>query len=250
MRFNGLVKSNWPLSSWLWILGLTLMVGEPEPAWCVEKQCVVLLHGIARTSASMAPLAEFLEEDGYSTINIDYPSTDHSIDELVERVHEKLYASSWMPGCTTHYVGYSMGALIARGLIHKHRPEKMGRVVLLAPPNRGSEVADFWKNNFLYEWLYGPAGQELGTQKNAYRDRFGEVDFEVGVIAGDRSIDPLSSAIIPGPDDGKVAIPRTRLPGMKDHIVVHATHTFIMKNEEVMKQTLFFLKHGAFMKEK
>ncbi|MCF8724280.1 pimeloyl-ACP methyl ester carboxylesterase [Nitrospina gracilis] len=234
----------------MWILSLTLIAGEPDRVWAEGQECVVILHGIARTSASMAPLAAYLDENGYSAINIDYPSTDHAIDDLVERVHEKLLASPWTQECITHYVGYSMGALIARGLIHKHRPEKLGRVVLLAPPNEGSEVADFWKNNFLYEWLYGPAGQELGTQKNAYRDRFGEVDFEVGVIAGDRSIDPLSSSIIPGPDDGKVSIPRTKLPGMKDHIVVHATHTFIMKNEKVMKQTLYFLKHGAFKEER
>lgn len=249
MRFNGLARFKWPVTVWIWILTLALVTGERDPVWAEDRKCVVLLHGIARTSASMAPLAEYMEKRGYAAINIDYPSTDHAIDDLVERVNGKIIASSWTPDCTTHFVGYSMGALIVRGLIHKHRPEKMGRVVLLAPPNGGSEVADFWKNNFLFEWLYGPAGQELVTQQDAYRNRFGEVDFEVGVIAGDRSIDPLSSSIIPGPDDGKVSIPRTKLPGMKDHIVVHATHTFIMRNEEVMEQALHFLKHGEFNRE-
>ena len=111
-------------------------------------------------------------------------------------------------------------------------------------------MADFWRGNFLFEWIYGPAGKQLGVHENAYRDMLGEVDFEMGVIAGDRSIDPLSSAIIPGPDDGKVGIGRTRIEGMKDHIVVHATHTFMMSNEEVMAQTLYFLNHGAFRKGK
>ena len=117
---------------------------------------------------------------------------------------------------------------------------------MLGPPNKGSEVADFFKGFFLYEKIYGPAGQELGTEHQDYSALLGGVDFELGVIAGDRSIDPISSTIIPGPDDGKVGVDRTRLPGMKDHIVIHATHTFMMNNKTVLKQTVHFLKSGEF----
>jgi pimeloyl-ACP methyl ester carboxylesterase len=224
------------------------MISFAGPVGAGKGDYVVILHGIARSSASMEPLAEYLRGNGYVPVNIDYPSTQYSIEGLVSRVHEKMEGMKLDPNRTTHFVGYSLGGLIVRGLIHKFRPNHLGRVVLMGPPNGGSEVADFWKGIFLFEWIYGPAGKELGTHEDAYRGLLGEVDFELGVIAGDRSIDPLSSAIIPGPDDGKVGIGRTRIRGMKGHIVVHATHTFMMSNEEVMAQTLHFLNHGNFQK--
>lgn len=211
-----------------------------------EPEYVVLLHGIARSNRSMAPLADYLKKHGYAAVNIDYPSTRYCMDELVERLHQMMQALNLEKDRTIHFVGYSMGALIVRGLVQKHRPPHLGRVVMLAPPNGGSEVADFLKNNFLFKWIYGPAGQELGTNRDGCRDRFGDIDFELGVVAGDRSLDPFSSAIIAGPSDGKVSIERTQVPGMKDHIVVHATHTFIMRNEKAMTQTLHFLRHGVF----
>ncbi len=213
-----------------------------------NKEVVIVLHGIARSSSSMATLAEHLETHGYQVFNIDYPSTDHNIMALVDLVHQKITELKINPTTKTHFVGYSMGCLITRGIIHRYRPQNLGRVVMLGPPNRGSEVAEFFKEFFLYEKIYGPAGQELGTGHHDYSELLGRVNYELGVIAGDRSIDPISSTIIPGPDDGKVAVTRTRLQGMKDHIVVHATHTFMMRNTEVLMQTAHFLKMGEFQR--
>lgn len=238
-------RKTWQVAFWALAFAIVLGAGRAETK---DQDYVVILHGIARSSASMEPLAQYLRENGYVPINVDYPSTKHSIEELVDWVHEKLEGLKLDPERTTHFVGYSMGGLLVRGLIHEYPPPHLGRVVLMGTPNRGSEVADFWRGNFLFEWIYGPAGKQLGVHEDAYRDMLGEVDFEMGVIAGDRSIDPLSSAIIPGPDDGKVGIERTRIDGMKDHIILHATHTFMMSNEEVMAQTLYFLKHGFFRK--
>src|SRR5690606_5032077 len=107
-------------------------------------------------------LARFLRQAGYEVINLDYPSTRHTLTELVEQLHQQLRAL--LPtGKPVHFVGYSMGGLLVRALLSRYRPEKLGRVVLLAAPNRGSEVADFLKHNWLYRKIFGPAGQELTT---------------------------------------------------------------------------------------
>lgn len=211
-----------------------------------NKERVVVLHGIARNSDSMETLVEFLVEQSYEVLNIDYPSTDHAMRVLVDIVQHKINASQQDPAQKIHFVGYSMGSLIVRGILLKYRPHNLGRVVMIGPPNNGSEVADFFKNFFLYKQIYGPAGQELGTDQGDYSELFGTVDYELGIIAGDRSIDPISSTIIPGADDGKVSVARTRLTGMKDHIVIHTTHTFMMNNKTVLQQMINFLQTGLF----
>ena len=135
---------------------------------------------------------------------------------------------------------------MVRALIHKYNYKNLGKVVQLAPPNQGSEVADFIKNFWPYKKIYGPAGQQLITDQSKIKHLFGEVSYELGIIAGNSTIDPISSAIIPGENDGKVAVERTKLKGMKDHIDVSASHTFFPSNKEVQKQTLYFLKNGNF----
>ena len=113
---------------------------------------------------------------------------------------------------------------------------------MIGTPNHGSEVADYLAEYKMYKEHFGPAGMELRTGRKIYTP-----DYEVGVIAGDMSIDPLSSLLlIPGRDDGKVAVDKTKLPKMKDHIVVHATHVFMMNNPIVIKQAVNFLRDGRF----
>ncbi|GJL79483.1 MAG: hypothetical protein NPINA01_24720 [Nitrospinaceae bacterium] len=191
-----------------------------------------------------------LIKTGYKVLNVDYPSTDYGLEALAEKINKEV--SSFNPPSTRrlHFVTYSMGGLVARALIKKYRPGNLGQVVMLGPPNQGSEMADFLKDNVLFQKFYGPAGQELGTHQESIRALLGDVDFNLGVIAGDRSIDPIGSFLIPGSDDGKVSVEHTKLKGMKDHIIIHATHTFMMKNEEVISQILHFLETGRFKREK
>jgi hypothetical protein len=120
------------------------------------------------------------------------------------------------------------------------------RLVMLAPPNKGSEVTDFMKDFFIYRWIEGPAGQELGTGPESVPNRLKPIDLQLGIIAGDRSLNPVFSAIIPGPDDGKVAVERTKLEEMSDFLVISSTHTFIMRNPNVLRQVVHFLEHGRF----
>ena len=118
---------------------------------------------------------------------------------------------------------------------------------MIAPPNQGSEIVDKLGWLFLFKWINGPAGNELGTDKNSTPNKLGPANFSVGIIAGDRSINWINSLfLIPGHDDGKVSVERTKLAGMGDHIVIHATHPFIMQNRKAIRQTIQFLRTGAF----
>lgn len=206
---------------------------------------VVILHGIARSSTHMKPLAKKLEQEGYDVISLDYPSTKYTLEELTESICKDL-SKKLAEDKPVHFIGYSMGGLLVRAIIAKHRPERLGRVVQLGSPNHGSEVADFLKNNWIYKKIYGPAGQQLTTNNAATEKLLGTVNYELGVISGNNSLDPFSSYIIGGDDDGKVSIASTKVQGMKDHVVVSSTHTFFPSNKNAQEQTIYFLKNGKF----
>ncbi len=231
------------------IIFIIILLILPANSYAAEKEYVILLHGINRSSKSMEKLADYFKKNGYETLNVNYASTKYTIDILGERLDRKIKAK--IPkNAKINFVSYSMGTLISRLYIHKYKPKNLGRVVLIAPPNNGSEIADFLMDNPAYQLSFGPAGQELGTGTNSIIKKLpAEFDYDMGVIAGDRTIDPISSFIIPGKDDGKVSIKSTKLKGMKDHIIIHASHTFIMKNKTALKQSLYFLRNGIFKKE-
>lgn len=215
-----------------------------------EGDYIVALHGIARSSKSMRRLANYMRDEGYEVININYPSTKGNIPSLVKYVHETIAARAKNKEKKIHFIGHSMGCLITRALIKEYRPENLGRVVMIAPPNHGSEVADYLKGNFIYKILFGPAGQQLITDQSEFKKIFGEVDYELGVIAGDRSVAPVGSLIIPGDDDGRVSVETTRIEGMKDHIILPDNHTFIVRDQETMRQTVHFIRYGHFIRPK
>lgn len=223
------------------LLATILAAGVALPAAAAD--CVVLLHGLGRTDASLIVMEEVLTAHGYRVVNETYPSTDAPFADLVPRVGK---IAARCGGDRLHFVTHSLGGLLVRAWLQDHRPANLGRVVMLAPPNAGSEVVDALGKSEAFATVTGPTGLQLGTAPGAVPDTLGPATFDVGIVAGDASINPVGSVLVPGPDDGAVAVDSTRLPGMSDHIVLTATHTFIMNNPVAMAQTLLFLRDGAF----
>lgn len=235
-----------------WVV-LTLLLLAPAVALAApaapsdHRECVVLLHGLARSSSSMTNMQDALVAVGYYVVNIDYASREHSVAQLANDVVAQGFTDCAAVFATrVHFVTHSLGGILVRHYLAQHKPTTLGRVVMLGPPNQGSEVVDTLRDVPGFEWINGPAGQQLGTDNTSIPTTLPPVDFECGVIAGDRTINLFLSLLIPGSDDGKVSIERAKVTGMTDFLVVHRTHPFIMQADEVITQTLQFLRRGRF----
>jgi triacylglycerol lipase len=211
---------------------------------------VVLLHGLLRGSSSMKKMEAALEGADFRVCNIDYPSRKHPIDTLVERfVLPEMARCFPDTAAPANFVTHSLGGILVRRLAVLHPGFRIGRVVMLSPPNQGSEVVDKLGGSWWFNKLNGPAGNQLGTDSNSVPIQLPRPSFELGVLAGTRSLDPLSSWLIPGDDDGKVSLKNMKLDGMRDFRKVAATHTFIVRDKEAIRQTILFLKTGLFSPE-
>lgn len=213
-----------------------------------KRERVVILHGIARTSASMYKVARIFRQAGYKEDNIGYRSTQENLAMIIEDVYNRIRGYSDRDDEVVHFVCYSLGCLVTRGIIHQHRPKHLGRVVMLGPPNQGSELADYLQNYSVANWLFGPNLPRLGTQNRAVLEKLigSSADYELGIIAGNEALDPIGARILPDADDGRVPVEHTKLPGMKAHLVMEANHTTLITNEAVLQQALHFIQYGQF----
>lgn len=212
---------------------------------------VILLHGLGRNKKIMSKLEDYLLLHGFWTHNIEYPSKKYNVDKLASLVLEQIYPLLLEKNHKVHFVGHSLGAILVRTILQRKKIENLGKVVLLAPPNHGSEIINFFRKFSFYKILYGPASLELSTDSELLKslNSISGVDYEVGVIAGDYSLDFLFSwFLLPGLDDGKVTVASTKLDFMTDHIIVHASHAFIPRNPCAMRQVVYFLRRGLFKK--
>ncbi|MBW2659976.1 MAG: alpha/beta fold hydrolase, partial [Deltaproteobacteria bacterium] len=220
-----------------------------EPVQNNRNECIILLHGLGRTSRSLTQMQKTLAKAGYHTVNLDYPSRKKTIEQLaaeyvplaVER------CNSYQPS-SIHFVTHSLGGIIARMAIKNDRPGNLGRVVMLSPPNGGSEAADALGGRWYYSWFNGPAGQQLSTAEDSVPNKLGPVEYPVGIITGDRHafFDFWLLKLFRGENDGKVSVERARLEGMADFLVVHSSHPYIMNSDYVKGETVYFLQNGTF----
>jgi pimeloyl-ACP methyl ester carboxylesterase len=233
-------------------LPLRAAVPGPERAAEPVPACVILLHGLGRTSLSMAPMASALENAGYITANIDYPSRFHSVEVLAPTALGRGFEQCERAGAApVHIVTHSMGGILARHYLSIHQPPDLGRVVMLGPPNQGSAVADRLMDQPVYREVNGPAGQQLGTGADGIAARLGPVAFPLGVLAGNErtAVDQWLSEGIEEASDGKVTVEEAKVEGMADFRVLAANHTFMTSDPEAIAQVIHFLREGRFAPE-
>jgi len=210
--------------------------------------CVVLLHGLMRSSISMSKMQRELEADGFITANIDYPSRDYLVEELADIAVEDGLAACRATESVSHihFVTHSLGGILVRQYLSGNDIPELGRVVMIGPPNQGSAAVDELGDVPGFDWLNGPAGRQLGKGENSVPLALGPADFELGVIAGNRTIDPITSAVLENPDDGRVSVEDTKLEGMADFVVVDHSHAFMMRMQKTIEHTIQFLRTGSF----
>ena len=231
-------------------LAMTDAVAAPAagaPAVEAPRACVALLHGLARGNRSMEKMAAYFSARGYHVLNLEYPSREKTVGELAaETIPRAVAGCERADAAPIHFVTHSLGGILLRYYLRDNDIARLGRVVMLSPPNQGSEVVDKLSAFPGFRLINGPAGYELGTGVNSVPLRLGAADYELGIITGNRSINLVLSLLIPGDDDGKVSVARARLDGARDFLVLPYAHPFIMKRKAVMRQAEHFLLHGGF----
>jgi pimeloyl-ACP methyl ester carboxylesterase len=237
------------MSTWLPVCCVfcAALIAGTTAAQGAAGESVVLLHGLGRSPFSMKRIQWTLQEAGYQVVNVSYPSRQYSVERLSEDyVAEVMATKVPVSARKVHFVTHSLGGIILRQYLAQHTVTNLGRVVMLAPPNHGSRLADTLRRHALGRWILGPAGCELGTAANDLPQRLGPVDFPLGVIAGDVSLNPFFSRVLEGPNDGKVTVESTKMAGMSDFVVIHSSHTWMMWRAQTLGYILAFLREGNF----
>jgi len=231
-----------PMNLLKWCLIVTILISTPV----YSNECVILLHGLARSDRSMETLSLALEKTGYHTVNMSYASTKHNIEKLAQDTVVKAL-STCPKNAKIHFVTHSMGGILVRQYLSTNTVKNLGRVIMLGPPNKGSQIVDKLGNMPGFELINGPSGMQLGTGSQSIPNSLGAIDFELGIIAGTRSFNPILSSMMPKPNDGKVSVESSKIEGMADHIELPVTHTFMMNRKSVIDQVLHFLEKGIFL---
>ncbi len=197
---------------------------------------------------SMNPMQRALIDEGFETANIDYPSRDYTVEELAQiAIPKGLDACRAKEGVgRIHFVAHSLGGILLRQYLSEKDIAGLGRVVMLGPPNQGSAAVDELRGFPGFDWLNGPAGLQLGKGEESLPLKLGPAAFELGVIAGNRTIDPITSSVLENPDDGRVSVEDTKLDGMTDFVVVEHSHAFMMRMRRPIELTIRFLNSGSF----
>ncbi len=231
------------------LAGLTWL-GLMIPIWvgvAPTAEQVVLVHGLGRNEKAMLLLENRLTRAGYEVHAVDYPSLSEDPGALVSRVGEQVQSCCANNGRPVHFVAHSLGGLISRSYLDRQPLDNLGKVVLIGTPNHGSELVDRFGDLWLFKVIMGPTAEALGTDAKSLPHRIGPPYYPLGIIAGNRSINPLTRPWINGASDGVVAVESTKVKGMADFLEIKTTHAFMRYDPRVADAILHFLDVGTFL---
>lgn len=213
-----------------------------------NRHLVMLIHGLGRSAGAFTEMEDALRREGYETASVNYPSTRQGIAAHADNLHEIIDSLDGVE--LLSFVTHSLGGLVIRDLLARddnwRREIKVHRAVMIAPPNQGSQLADRLKELPAYQWLTGESGQGL-TSEAASKLPIPDVEF--GIIAGGRGNDLGFNPLLPGDDDGFVAVDETRLDGARDFLLIPTTHGLVDDHPKTIDATITFLRDGRFNPE-
>jgi triacylglycerol lipase len=221
------------------------------------KSCAVVLHGLARTSKSMNKISIILSKNDYIVWNETYPSKDKKIEDLSPIIDKAIQFCINKKSEKIFFVTHSMGGILVRHYFQNNNLKNRSAdkknvikyvkaIVMISPPNHGSEIVDAFKSKSWFKWYNGPAGLQMGTDSDSLPNKLEDISIPIGIITGNVSSDPWFSYLFDSPNDGKVSVESAKLSEMKDFLVVPHGHTFIMNADEVIDQTLYFFENLKF----
>lgn len=226
----------------------SLLLAMTHTAWA--EDCVVLLHGLGSVPLAMKPLAFSLDvQPEYRVVNQGYNSYSNDLQALaLETLPAAIRACNMRDEEAIHFVTHSMGGIMLRAFLAKKELQQLGRVVMIAPPNKGSEIVDWVERYALLKPFLGPAGGNLGTGEQHISAQLPAPEFVFGVIAGVRQSTSVWSSQLPGNDDGRVSTANTQIEQMADYIEIPGSHSGLLYKKQTIEQVTSFLRYGEFLR--
>ncbi|MCO5143163.1 MAG: alpha/beta hydrolase [Oligoflexia bacterium] len=217
----------------------------PATSWSGDG-CVILLHGLGRSASSMSKIENYMKKQGFVVWNESYPSTEKTIESLALIISNAIQFCEGQNKEKIYFVTHSLGGVLVRQYYQEKADPRVEAVVMLAPPNKGSEVVDEYKKSWWFRRFLGKAGMQLGTDAKSLPNQLKAISLDIGIIAGTVSSDPWFSYLFTGENDGKVSVESTKLDEMRAFVKMPVGHTFIMDSDEVIDQVYFFMLNKAF----
>jgi pimeloyl-ACP methyl ester carboxylesterase len=227
---------------------------EKLPLEPIRGEVVLVLHGLGRTRDSMAGMCRYLEREGrYTVLNMSYATTRGRIEDhaaALARVVRNLD-----PGVTeVNFVAHSLGNIVVRRFLYDYERQsepnpirpRVKRIVMLGPPNRGSQLAQRFPHSMLVRLVAGSSTVELAKNWTSLQQRLATPRCQFGIIAGGQGDDDGRNGLLEGDDDLIVTVEETKLAGARDFAVLPVYHGVIMLDRRVREYTLRFLQHGYF----
>lgn len=221
--------------------------GTNAAQYQADDEVVVLAHGLGRSDWAMWQFAQKLENANYKVCRLDYATIGKSVEAVITETDSQINACI-KHAPKVHFVGHSLGGLVIRAYLQNNQQKllgsKVGEIVLIGTPNKGSELADHLRESWLMK-LAGGVSQTLVTGSSSFGNRIKESYFNLGVIAGTKS-SSLTDKHFKGENDGLVSVESTKLKSMSDFITLEVGHSQMRYSQAVAEQTIHFLQKGVF----